>query len=87
MGPVLDLLLKLDFEAVAPSVGPLVTRADLVAFKDNVDALTARAAALVKKGVAKDQFLAQLKTDDLGWRLNYTAEQIDLLYADLSPAR
>ena len=86
-GPVLDELLKLDFEVVVPSVGPLVARADLAAFKGKIDSLTARARALVQQGVAKDQLLAQLKTDDLGWRLNFTADQVDRLYADLSRTR
>lgn len=86
-GPELDQLLKLDFDVVVPSVGPLLARADLVAFKVKVDTLVARANALVKQGVAKDQLLAQLKTDDLGWRLNFTTEQLDRLYSDLSASR
>ena len=84
---VLDQLLKLDFELVVPSVGPVATRADLVAYKLKLETLVGRAAALVKQGVVKDQLLAQLKTDDLGWRLNFTADQIDRLYAELSAAR
>ena len=67
----LDQLLKLDFDVIVPSVGPLLARADLVAFKVKVDTLVARANALMKQGVSKDQLLAQLKTDDLGWRLNF----------------
>ena len=40
--------------------------------------------ALVKKGVAKDQLMAQLKTDDLGWRFSFTGDQLDRFYAELS---
>jgi cyclase len=86
-GPVLEQVLKLDFDVVVPSSGPIVGRPELVAFKGKLDALVSRATVLVKQGVAKDRLLAQLKTDDLGWRLNLSAEQLDRLYADLSQTR
>ena len=38
-------LLKLDFDIVAPSTGPLATRADLEAFKARIDKLVSREAA------------------------------------------
>ena len=37
-------------------------------------------------GTAKDQLMAQLKTDDLGWRFDFTKEQVDGFYAELSRA-
>lgn len=86
-GPVLDEVLKLDFDLVVPSTGPLLTRADLLAFKARLDTLVARASVLVQQGAAKDKWLAQLKTDDLGWRLQLTTEQADSLFADLSARR
>jgi len=86
-GTALEQVLKLDFDLVVPSVGPVVGRTELSAFKMKVDTLTARATALVKQGVAREQFLAQLKTDDLGWHLTLSADQVDRLFADLSPAR
>ena len=49
-GPVLAQILKLDFDVVAPSTGPMATRADLEAFKTKIDTLVSRAAGLVKKG-------------------------------------
>src|SRR5215470_17653843 len=61
-GPVLARILKLDFDVVAPSAGPLVTRADLEAFKTKIDTLVSRATGLVKKGVPKERLMAQLKT-------------------------
>ena len=82
-GPVLAQILKLDFDLVVPSAGPLVTRAALEAFKTKIDTLVSRASTLVKNGVAKDQLMAQLKTDDLGWRLNFTGEPLDRFYAEL----
>jgi len=83
-GPVLAQILKLDFDTAVPGEGPTVTRADVEAFKTKVDTLTARASALVSKGVPRDQFMGQLKTDDLGWNLNFTPAQIDGLYDELS---
>jgi cyclase len=86
-GPVLAQILKLDFDVAVPSTGPMVTRADLEAFKTKIDTLVSRATALVKQGVTKDQLRVQLKTDDLGWRFNFTDEQLDRFYAELSQTK
>lgn len=83
-GPVLAEILKLDFDLVVPGTGPAVTRADLVAFKTKMDTLVSRAAGLVKKGIAKDQLMEQLKTDDLGWRFAFVGAPLDSFYAELS---
>jgi glyoxylase-like metal-dependent hydrolase (beta-lactamase superfamily II) len=85
-GPVLAEILKLDFDTVVPGTGPSVTKADLEAFKGKIDTLTSRAAALVKKGVGKDRLMAELKTDDLGWRLGLTGDRLDRFYDELSRA-
>lgn len=86
-GPVLAQILKLDFDVAVPSTGPAVTRADVEAFKAKIDTLVSRASGLVEKGVAKDQLMAQLKTDDLGWRFSFTGDQLDGFHAELSRAR
>jgi cyclase len=83
-GPALAQILKLEFDVVAPSAGPMVTRADLEAFKTKIDTLVSRATGLVKKGVPKDRLMAQLKTDDLGWRFDFTGDQLDRFYAELA---
>lgn len=83
-GPVLGEILKLDFDVVVPGTGPMVARADLEAFKTKIDTLVSRASGLVKKGVPKGQLMAQLKTDDLGWRFNFTPDRLDRFYAELS---
>ena len=85
-GPVLAQILKLDFDVVVPGTGPTVGRADLEAFKTKIDTLVSRAAGLVKDGVPKDQLMGKLKTDDLGWQLSFTPEQIDHFYSELSQA-
>ena len=86
-GPVLAQILKLDFDVVVPGTGNAITRADLEAFKTKIDTVVSRAAGLVKQGVPKDQLMAQLKTDDLGWHLNFTRGQLDSFYAELSEAK
>lgn len=83
-GPVLDAVLKLDFDVVVPGRGPIAGRADLEAFKRKIDTVVSRGTALVNQGVAKDQLLAQLHTDDLGWQFSFSGEALDLFYADLS---
>ena len=83
-GPVLEQVLKLDFDAVVPSRGPVVPRAALEAFKTKIDTLILRATELMKEGVAKDQLMAKLKTDDLGWQFNFTGDRLERFYAELS---
>jgi hypothetical protein len=40
---------------------------------------------LVKKGVPKDQLMAQIKTDDIGWSLR--VPQVEAFYDELSKAK
>lgn len=86
-GPALAEILKLDFDKVVPASGTPVTRSDLIAFKSKIDTLVSRANRLVKNGVPRDQFMARLKTDDLGWRLDFTGDRLDRFYAELSSAK
>jgi glyoxylase-like metal-dependent hydrolase (beta-lactamase superfamily II) len=85
-GPVLDQVLKLDFDIAVPGTGPLISKAELETFKSKMDALTSRAIALVRQGVRKKELLARLETEDLGWHFDFTAEQLDALYAELARA-
>lgn len=81
---VLAEILKLDFELAVPGTGPIVRRADIEALKTKIDKLVADAAQLVRYGVPKNQLMAQLETDDLGWRFGFTVDQVDRFYAELS---
>jgi glyoxylase-like metal-dependent hydrolase (beta-lactamase superfamily II) len=83
-GPVLGEILKLDFDVVVPGTGPPVSRADLEAFKAKVDTAVLRARTLVQQGVPKNQLMARLKTDDLGWRLSFTGRRLNHFYAELA---
>jgi glyoxylase-like metal-dependent hydrolase (beta-lactamase superfamily II) len=85
----LAALLALDFDVAVPGHGnnPM-TKAEVAAFKRKVDTFIERARAAVKGGVPKDQLMAVIKTDDLGW--NVTAgpwvnpARLDVMYAELS---
>jgi glyoxylase-like metal-dependent hydrolase (beta-lactamase superfamily II) len=79
---VLDAVLKLDFDAAIPGNGPVLTKADVQAFRVKFDTVVDRLTELVRKGVPKDQLLMQLKTDDIGWTPRIP--DVDALYAELS---
>jgi hypothetical protein len=85
----LDGVLEWDFDVAIPGHGndPL-TKADVQAFRDRMNTIVERGRALVKKGTPKDQLIAQIQTDDLGWNIDNNQwnnpERLDLFYADLS---
>lgn len=85
--PVLAEILKLDFDVVVPSTGPMITRDDLVAFKTKIEILVSRGRALVNKGIPKDQLLPQLNTEDFGWQFSFTPDDLDRFYAELSSSK
>lgn len=81
---VLSQALQLDFDLFVPARGRPAPRRDLEGYKAKLDALIAHASALVNSGVPERRFLARLKTDDLGWRVDYTADQVHRLYSELA---
>ena len=78
---VLDSILKLDFDACIPGNGGVLTKADVQAYKTKVDTFVTRAKEAVAKGVPKDQLMASIKTDDLGWMPR--VPNVDAFYAEL----
>lgn len=80
--PVLDAMLKLDFDTAVPGAGEIQTKADVQAFRMKFTTVIDRARALVKKGVPKEQLLMQIKTDDIGWAPRIP--QVDAFYNELS---
>ncbi len=85
-GSVLEQVLKLDFDTAVPSTGPAISKAELQAFKTKVDSLTERAKRLANEGVPKNLLMSQLNANDFGWKLDFTPEQLDDFYAELSRA-
>src|SRR5215813_9530030 len=79
---VLNRVLALDFDAAIPGNGPVLTKADVQAFKTKFDTVIDRATALVRSGVPKEQLLMQLKTDDIGWAPR--VPNVDAFYNELS---
>jgi glyoxylase-like metal-dependent hydrolase (beta-lactamase superfamily II) len=87
----LDKLLKLDFDTAIPGHGndPL-TKAQVKEFRDKMNTFLTRAEAAVKSGTPKDQLIASIKTDDIGWNLNTPnwtqPARLDPFYAELQAA-
>ena len=82
---VLDGILKLDFDACIPGNGGVLTKADVEAYKMKIDTFVSRAKEAVAKGVPKDQLMASIKTDDLGWMPR--VPNVDAFYAELQQSK
>lgn len=63
----LDGVLQLDFDTVIPGHGPLTTREEMVRFREDLAAMRARVAELIRAGATKEQVLAVFEMD-YGWR-------------------
>jgi len=84
----LDKVLKLDFDTAIPGHGnDPMTKADVQAFRDKMNTLVTRAQQAVKSGTSKEQLLASIKTDDIGWNVNTPQwsqpARLDPFYAEL----
>jgi cyclase len=63
----LDGILTLDFDTIVPGHGPISTRADLVQFKADLEAMRTRIARMIAEGASKAALLKVFE-DDYGWR-------------------
>jgi cyclase len=82
-------VLKLKFDYAIPGHGDNpMTRAEVEAYARKWDTFIERARAEIKAGTPKDQLMAKIKTDDLGWNVtvpNWTQPaRLDPFYAELS---
>jgi glyoxylase-like metal-dependent hydrolase (beta-lactamase superfamily II) len=68
--PILDGVLKLDFEMAIPGRGEPKTRVDVEAYRAKFATVVTRASEAIKAGATRDQLATQVKTDDLGWQFN-----------------
>jgi len=84
-----EQVLKLDFDTLIPGHGDVMTKAQVVEYKKKWDTFVSRAQAEVKKGTPKDQLLAAIKVDDLGWNTASYAQagRLDAFYAELQKAK
>ena len=63
----LDGILTLDFDTIVPGHGPLSTRADLVKFKADLEAMRTRITRMIQQGATKAA-VVKVFEDDYGWR-------------------
>jgi glyoxylase-like metal-dependent hydrolase (beta-lactamase superfamily II) len=92
---VLAQVAKLKFDTVVPGHSApnttTMTRADFDAYKQKVDTLVARFKEQVKAGTPKNEILAKVKTDDIGWNVNTAQWQapgrLDPLYQEFSAVK
>src|SRR5688572_23845868 len=68
--PILDGVLKLDFEMAIPGRGEPKTRADVEAYRTRFATVVTRAREAIKAGATRETLASQVKTDDLGWTFN-----------------
>jgi hypothetical protein len=68
--PILDGVLKLDFEMAIPGRGEPKTRAEVEAYRTKFATVVTRAQEAIKAGATRDTLAMQMKTDDLGWNFN-----------------
>jgi glyoxylase-like metal-dependent hydrolase (beta-lactamase superfamily II) len=63
----LDEALKLDFDTVIPGHGPISKKADIVAYRNNIEKLKTRVTGLLSQNTAKDD-IAKVMTSEFGWQ-------------------
>ena len=78
----LDNVLKLDFDAAIPGHGPVLTKADVGAFRDKMQTLNQRMAAFIKAGGGRQDVARRLKLDDLDWP--FAPDALNGLYDELA---
>jgi len=83
----LDAVLALPWEVAIPGHGDPVNRAFVETYRGKLKTLIDRARAAIARGVPKEQLVAQIKTDDLGWQLRFDPAHLDGFYAEMSAAR
>jgi len=65
----LDAALKMDFDTVIPGHCAVTDKAGLLAYRNNVDKLRARAQSIIREGKSKDD-LAKVMQAEFGWQPN-----------------
>ena len=92
----LDGILRLDFDTVIPGHGPIASRADVMTFKADLEAMRSRVQGLIRSGGSRDAVVSMMEKD-YGWRATgcppspptagcLQFQQIDSLIAELRAA-
>ena len=62
-------ILALDFDTAIPGHGVIMDRSDVVNFRNQMEAVRARMADLIRSGTPKSQAADRIKTADLSWTM------------------
>ena len=62
-------ILALDFDTAIPGHGDIMTRDDVVNFRNQMEAVRARMADLIRSGMPKSQASDRIKTPDIPWTM------------------
>jgi hypothetical protein len=62
-------VLGLDFDTVIPGHGPILSKAEVRTFRNNMETVIARVAAEIRGGATRENIAARVDTSDLGWPL------------------
>ena len=82
----IDAVLTLDFDTVIPGHGAVCTRADLIAWRKNLEELRNRMTLLSRKHDKPEDAVAQLKMEDFGWTTNPAMlKRFEGLYTEMRP--
>ena len=65
----LNNILALDFDTAIPGHGAIMDRDDVVNFRNQMEAVRARMADLIRSGTPKSQAADRIKTADLSWTM------------------
>lgn len=65
----LNNILALDFDTAIPGHGQVMSRDDVVAFRNQMEAVRARMADLIRSGMPKSEASERIRTPDLGWTM------------------
>jgi glyoxylase-like metal-dependent hydrolase (beta-lactamase superfamily II) len=65
----LNNILALDFDTAIPGHGDIMTRDDIIAFRNQMEAVRARMATLIRGGLRADQAIESIRTTDLSWTM------------------
>lgn len=84
----LSALLALEFDAVIPGDGPVLSRRDAQEFRDRLVTLRTRVLQLVRRRVAREHVADRLQIGDLEWPLDpegaFARETLPALYDELA---
>ena len=65
----LNNILALDFDTAIPGHGAIMDRDDVVDFRNQMEAVRARMADLIRSGTPKSEASARIRTEDLSWTM------------------